>query len=89
VQFNETKTKTKTKLPTSEEVQQIKAVTEPNPNWDKPEKFFLMLTEIPLVSNRLDCWSFMLHVPESLQSLNTSFSKILAACKVGLNGLSR
>jgi len=30
----------------------------PNVNWDLPERFFLLLAEIPRLEQRLNCWWF-------------------------------
>jgi hypothetical protein len=56
-----------------------KAILEdnPSPNWDSPEKLFVMLMDIPKLEQRLKCWLFSLTLQVKMRSLFASRSQKL------------
>jgi Formin Homology 2 Domain/ELMO, armadillo-like helical domain len=74
-------------MPTSDEIAKIKEVVESyganksNIPWDLPERFFMMINEIPKCNVRLNVWSYMLHWSEVSGSAHSKVKNITVACK--------
>ena len=68
-------------LLTDEEVQSIQEVMGPDVVLDKAEQFGMMLAEIPCVSQRLHCWTFMNEFDERVGDIGPALTTVQKACK--------
>ncbi|MES1922325.1 hypothetical protein MHBO_003833, partial [Bonamia ostreae] len=69
-------------LPTKEEIKKITEADKPGTNWDKPEKYFLLLIKIPNYEFRLKTWIFELRFDNNVNYIQTQFDKQINGCKV-------
>ena len=67
-------------LPTARELKLIQAKDGPNVNWDKPERFCLMIQSIPRVAERLRAWLFAVTVPGEVQDCLQNLDRFRKAC---------
>jgi len=68
-------------LLTEEEVASIQEVMAPGVVLDKAEQFGIMLAEIPCISQRLHCWTFMNEFDERVEDIGPSLTTVQKACK--------
>jgi len=68
-------------LLTEEEIASIQEVMGPGVILDKAEQFGMMLAEIPLISQRLHCWTFMNEFDERVEDIGPSLTIVQKACK--------
>jgi len=68
-------------LLTEEEIANIQEVMGPGVILDKAEQFGMMLAEIPCISQRLHCWTFMNEFDERVEDIGPSLTIVQKACK--------
>lgn len=71
-------------MPTTDDIQMLqaeeKAAVEPI-KWAEPEMYFLALSKIPMLRQRLDCWMFSLQMDERVSNANRQLKLIIDACQ--------